>query len=96
MRGFVSYVLAGIFIGLALNMVAPPVGLGVSFGASPNVDPTVQTVDRSHKGDRTPVSTTVGKQLRPQHSPIVLTGCDPAFSPLSASAQANFAGRCVA
>lgn len=96
MRGFVSYVVAGIFIGLALNMIAPPVGLGVSFGASQSVDPMVQIVDRSHKGDRSPVSTTVGKQRRPHHSPIVLTGCDLAFSPLSASAQANFAGRCVA
>ncbi len=91
MRGFVSYLIAGLVI-LA-------VGFGLSVGAAPIAknDSILQTVDRSNKGDRIPV-TTVGKQ-QPEPAkkrPSVLTGCDPAFSPLSTSARNNFARSCVA
>ena len=103
MRGFASYLLAGILVVLAMDMVAPPVGLGLSVSAWPAAEPTVQTVapavqfvDRTGKSDRLRTSTTVGKQQEPVTPPAVLIGCDPAFSPLSASAQSNFSGRCVA
>jgi hypothetical protein len=91
MRGFVSCLIAG-FVLLA-------VGFGLSVGAAPVAknDLMLQTVDRSNKGDRIPV-TTIGKQ-QPQPEtkrPAVLTGCDPAFSPLSTSARNNFARSCVA
>ena len=46
--------------------------------------------------DRLRLPATIGKQQVPQKPPIVLVGCDPVFSPLSASAYANFSGRCVA
>lgn len=99
MRGFASYLVAGILIVLALDFIAPPVGLGVTLGAWPALDhhSVVQSVNRIHKADRLFVpTTTVGKQQSPPKSPTVMVGCDPVFSPLSASARANFPGRCVA
>ncbi len=98
MRGFVSYLVAGIMVVLALDLIAPPVGLGLSIGAWPMAerDSSLQSVDRTKKSDRMPVPTAVGKQQGPRKPPAMLVGCDPVFSPLSASAHANFAGRCVA
>lgn len=99
MRGFAIYLVAGILVVLALDLIAPPVGLSLAVGAWPTAEhePIVQSVNRSHKADRLLVpTTTVGKQRSPARSPVVMVGCDPVFSPLSASAQANFSGRCVA
>jgi hypothetical protein len=105
MRGLASYLLAGVFVVLALDIAAPPAGFGFSpVGAAPSAinDVMLQSVDRTNKGDRVPM-TTVGKnqpkndkneaeQQKPQK---MLTGCDPAFSPLSAQARANFARSCI-
>ncbi len=99
MRGVLSYVVVGALVVLGLDLMAPPVGLGLAVGAWPAVDHSVstQTVNRSNKGDRLNVPAMVGKQQpAPPRSPVILVGCDPVFSPLSASAQANIAGRCVA
>ena len=98
MRGFASYLVAGILVVLAMDFIAPPVGLGVAVGAWPAVESgaTLQSVDRTLKSDRLSVSTTVDKQQVPRKPSAVLVGCDPVFSPLSASARANFSGRCVA
>jgi hypothetical protein len=96
MRGFASYLVAGILVVLALDFIAPPVGLGLSAGAWPIMQgATLYSVDRTNKGDRMPLPTTIGKQA-PRKTPTMLSGCEPVFSPLSASARANFAGRCVA
>jgi hypothetical protein len=96
MRGLAAYVLAGILTALALDFVAPPVGLGMAVGAPPaHVRPT-QVVDRTHKGDRLRLPAEIGKQQAPISSPGVMIGCDPAYSPLLASARANIAGRCIA
>lgn len=98
MRGIASYLLAGVFVLLALDIVAPPGGLGFTpVVASPLAinDMPLQSVDRSNKGDRVPM-TTVGKNQPEQKPQKMLTGCDPAFSPLSAQARANFARSCVA
>lgn len=95
MRGIASYLLAGVFVVLALDIVAPPAGLGFSpVGAAPSAinDVTLQSVDRTNKGDRVPV-TTIGKNQPEQQK--MLSGCDPAFSPLSAQARANFARSCI-
>jgi hypothetical protein len=98
MRGLVSYLIAGILVVLVLDMVAPLVGLGFSpVGASPaayNGDPALQSVDRSNKGDRISV-TTVGKRKPEVPRPPAMAGCEPAFSPLAASARANFARSCI-
>lgn len=97
MRGFVSYLIAGIFALVALDMVAPPAGLGFSpLGAAPApAYAPLHIVDRANKGDRMPV-TTIGKNQSEQQAPKMLTGCEPAFSPLSSSARANFARSCAA
>jgi hypothetical protein len=98
MRGFISYVIAGLLVVLALDMVAPLAGFGFSpVGASPvvfNGDGSLQSVDRTNKGDRIAV-TTVSKRKPEVPVPKMLAGCDPAFSPLATSAHANFARSCV-
>jgi hypothetical protein len=98
MRGFASYLVAGVLAVLAMDLIAPPVGLGLALGAWPAVrhDDIVQSVNRGGKADRLLVpSTAVGKTLAPRKSPIVMVGCDPVFSSLAASARANAPGRCL-
>lgn len=95
MRGVASYVIAGFLVGLALNFVVP---LGFSpVAATPAAvnAASLQSVDRSNKGDRAPI-TVVGKSLSEKPPAKMLTNCDPAFSPLSASARVNFARSCAA
>ena len=98
MRGCVSYVTAGVVVMLSMDLIVPPVGLGLVVGARPAVDRSsaLQSVDRKHKGERMPALTIIGKQQLPLKLPAVLIGCEPVFSPLSASTHANFPGRCVA
>jgi hypothetical protein len=98
MRGGVSYVTAGVVVVLSMDLIMPPAGLGLVVGARLAVDRSsaLQSVDRKHKGDRMPALTIVSKQQLPPKSPAVLIGCEPVFSPLSASKHANFPGRCVA
>ncbi len=101
MRGIASYLLAGVFVVLALDIVAPPAGFGFSpVGASTSSINNVplQAVDRTNKGDRVQVST-IGKtrdEAQQQVRQKMLSNCDPAFSPLSAQARANFARSCAA
>lgn len=96
MRGFMSYLIAGIFVVLALGMVAPPVAFS-PVGASPasNGGAALQLVDRSNKGDRIPVMTISKQRPETPRPPPMMVGCDPAFSPLAASARANFARSCI-
>jgi hypothetical protein len=56
---------------------------------------TLQTIDRTNKRDRLPLPTAADKPQTPRKAPVVMVGCEPVFSPLSASVRANFAGRCV-
>ncbi len=98
MRGIASYLLAAILVVLAMGFVAPPLGLGLTVGAWTVAEraATTQFVDRTHKGDRLSLPAAVGKQRTPTTPPAVMIGCDPPFSPLSASARATNPGRCVA
>jgi hypothetical protein len=99
MRGFALYVVAGILAVLAIDFMVPPIGLGLAVIARPTTErgSPLQFVDRSGKGNRLRLpGTSVDKQQTPRSLPTVMVGCDPVFSPLSASARANFAGRCVA
>jgi hypothetical protein len=67
------------------------------------VSATDIVVNRMNKGDR---GVTIINAHTPPAGPDkpaatareqkILEGCDPAFSPLTASAKSNFAGRCVA
>jgi hypothetical protein len=95
MRGFISYVLAGIVVGVAMDAIAPPAGLGLAAGTWLAVErkETSQVVNRTHKGDRLQLAN--GRRMFPPHAPAVLIGCEPVFSSLSGGSRANFAGRCV-
>jgi len=94
MRDLVSCFAAGALAMLAVLTIAQP---GDANTSDPMAAPpaAIQTVDRSNKGDRLTPATAV-KPAAPQERPRMMTGCDPAFSPLSVSAQNNFAARCVA
>jgi hypothetical protein len=95
MRGLVSYLIAGLFVVLALGTVAPLVAFS-PVGASPAVsNGTLQFVDRTNKGDRVSVTTVSKQKPVTPRPPVLLAGCDPAFSPLAASARANFARSCI-
>jgi hypothetical protein len=98
MRGFLSYVLIGIVIVIAMDAIVPPAGLGLATGAWPAAEPkeTGQVVDRAHKSDRLPAPLANGRRMIPSPVPAVLVGCEPVFSSLSASSRANFSGRCIA
>jgi hypothetical protein len=95
-RSIATYLVTGIFVVLAMDFVAPPVGLGLAASIWPRADESVavQSVNRLHKGDRLPIpSISVGKQLAPRQSPEVPVGCEAVFSPLSASTKTNFNGQ---
>jgi hypothetical protein len=109
MRGLASYLLVGVWVVLALAFVAPASWLGMPVGARTMVESGtgLQSVDRTNKSDRLKVPLTVvgktsagpmtvGKQKTPVKPAKILDGCDPVFSPLSTSAQANLPGRCAA
>lgn len=99
MRGLASYLMAGVLVVLALDFIAPPIGLRLPVKAWPAAQPgaVIQSIDRSHKSDRLPLPASLNKRPSMTKPATVLVGCDPAFSPLSTSAQANnFPGRCVA
>jgi hypothetical protein len=97
MSRLISYLLAGCLVVLAMDFVAPPAGMGLSLAAWPafNQDQT-QVVNRTGKSDRLPVAVATKLQPRTQPSRQLLEGCEPVFSPLSAAAQLNYPGRCVA
>jgi hypothetical protein len=83
---------------VALVFVAPAEFIGVGAGAVTQGAGTqggdiVQSVNRTHKGDRLNPSAT-GKSQQ-NNSPTILVGCDPVISPLTATASANFPGFCV-
>jgi len=95
MLAVAPYVLAGGLVLLALDVAAPPVGFGMPSIAWPSVgDSAPQIVNRSGKGDRMPL--TMAKSPPAPALRHVLVGCEPVFSPLSAAAQQNLPGRCVA
>lgn len=98
MRGFMSYLVAGFVVVLAMDLIAPPVGLGMALVAWPVAKeaPGVQLVNRTHKGDRLQVPVASERQKAPPSAPSTLVGCESVFSSLSANARLNFAGRCLA
>jgi hypothetical protein len=93
MRGMMPYILAGIVAVVAMDIVAPPVGLGLAVLAQPATDMNKQIVDRTHKGDKLHVPNV---RQTPPGAPPMPIGCESAFSSLSAGARANFPGRCLA
>ncbi len=89
----------GVITGFAVSYGTPALDWGFSVNAAARSMQAVQSVDRTHKGDRLNGSVTrelpttrIGKQ--PSPPPKLLVGCEPASSPLTGS-QATIPGRCV-
>jgi hypothetical protein len=98
MRSIFLYVLAGVLVGLLLDVIAPPAGFGLGVAAGPSVNQqglNPQIVDRSGKSDRLQVPNASGRRLTPKAAPVPV-GCEPVFSALSKDKHANFPGRCLA
>lgn len=98
MRGFAAYMLGGALAVLAMNFIAP--ALGVSFLPSPPSGPVVakpaqQTVIRMRKTDRLDLPrSTIGR--RPNAPVTPPDGCEASVSAMSASARAgHIAQRCI-
>jgi hypothetical protein len=92
--------LIGLFLGLvagaALGVGAPALdwGFAVNAGTVAPAGTTLQSVDRTHKGDRLDIPMTrIGKQ--PVTTPKILIGCEPVSSPLADTARASIPGRCA-
>ncbi|MFN3657884.1 MAG: hypothetical protein ACK4UO_11570 [Pseudolabrys sp.] len=102
MRVFAAYLLAGCLLLVASALLAPPEGFVLSYGAgsiAPRAQTPLQIVDRTNKGDRLALPSRQPMQLKLKPAPAkheMLAGCDPAFSPLVASASSNFPRRCLA
>ena len=96
MRALAAYCLGGIVVALATCAIAAIIPVvPVSAGPVARDGASVQRVDRSGKGNRLDI--TVRKERARRTRPRVLSGCEPAFSPLAAAARTNnFAGRCTA
>ena len=99
MRKLSAYCLAGATVvlatcAIAAIMLVPP----VSAGPVTRSGAAVQWVDRGGKGDRLDLNSSIVRKHQLQQVPHkIMSGCEPVFSPLVASARANnFAGRCTA
>lgn len=100
MRKLAMYVLAVISAAVVTNTFIAPIYPGLSVAAwtvSPAGVP-VQSVDRSHKGDRLDINISTVPEQPVIHKPAkMMDGCEPVFSPLAASTHADIPpGRCVA
>jgi len=107
MCALLRYSAGGLAALLATAYVAVSADSGLSAFRPTVIEPAgvAQTiVNRKNKGDRevTVRDARVPMPAQPKRKPAMVTepkileGCDPAFSPLTASPKNNFAGRCVA
>lgn len=97
MRAFSGYLAIG-GLGVFAMSAVTVAGVGLAVGARPTVKDNVviQHVDRTHKTDRLDLQKISGDKSMPKRNfGVMPVGCDPAFSPLSFPAHANFAGRCA-
>ena len=95
MRVFAGYLLIGVLAVAAMGLVTIA-GLGFAVGARPVAEhgTIVQHVDRTHKSDRLDISAEHSPSI-PTQKPGLPEGCEPVFSPLTATKQANITGRCL-
>lgn len=96
MAVFKANFLAGVLVGAALAVAAPFAGaeMVAALSAPAKASVVPQTVNRAAKSDRLHPHDAV--RNAPSTVPKILEGCDPAFSPLSKGAGANFSSRCLA
>src|SRR5262245_125247 len=95
MHGLMLCILASIAVVVAMDIVAPPLGLGLATVAQSSTAPNQQIRDGRRHGHRLQFHKANGRQTPPAVSPMPI-GCEGAFSALSAGAKANFPGRCLA
>lgn len=95
MRAFMGYLLIGVPAVLAMGFVT---GLGLAVGARPVPErgAIIQHVDRTHKGDRLDLPTTVGSRPVPKQHMALPEGCEPLVSPLVSAGLPSTSGRCLA
>lgn len=104
MRTF-AYAAIGLGAVFAAGVLLAPAWFDLSSRAASFADRQVaiQSVNRAGKGDRLLGAVTIVKKTRQapdvareyRPAPVkILKDCEPAFSPLSVSAQANIPGRC--
>ena len=97
MRALPGYVLIGVLAVAAMGLVTVA-GLGFAVGARPVAEDgaVIQHVDRTHKADRLDIhATTVRSRSVPKAQIALPEGCEPVFSPLVVTKQANSSGRCL-
>jgi hypothetical protein len=63
MRGLMPCILAGIAAVVAMDILAPPLGLGLATVAQSATDPNQQIVDRTRKGDRLQIPKANGRRI---------------------------------
>lgn len=73
---------------------AAPAWYGAPYTASTKTDAPRASVNRLHKGDRLPLQSSSKRPMVPRPDTIRV-GCDPAFSTISAPADARSFMRCV-
>jgi hypothetical protein len=100
-RGLLTYGLAGslALAVLTIDIAIPPVVLGLAMGrwSAGRGAGAIQWIDGSHKGDWLNPRPSFGASPQPDLPSKMPTGCEPAFSPLSAGhAKTNDAFRCIA
>jgi hypothetical protein len=98
------YSAGGLAVLLTTAYVAASAEMGISAFRPTVVEPEFAAktvVNRANKGDRAvtirkvPATAVQNKPATATKEPKILEGCDPAFSPLTASAKNNYANRCV-
>lgn len=106
MCALLRYSAGGLAVLLTTAYVAASAEVGLSAFRPTVIEPAAAAktiVNRANKGDReltirdarTPATTVQNKPVTPVKEPKILEGCDPAFSPLAASAKSNYASRCL-
>lgn len=105
MCAFLRYSTVGLAVLLTTAYFAASAEMGISAFRPTVIEPAdaaKTVVNRTNKGDRAvtvrdsreaPATSLQGK--RATKEPKILEGCDPAFSPLTASAKSNYASRCL-
>jgi hypothetical protein len=101
---FFRYSAVGLAVLLTTAYVAASAEMGIGAFRATGIEPGIDAktvVNRAAKGDRAvtirevPATAVQNTPAKTTKEPKILEGCDPAFSPLTASAKSNYASRCL-
>ena len=97
MRAFADYLLIGVLAVAAMSLITvASVDLTAGARPMPEQGGLIQSVDRSHKGNRLDMPSKVGSETPKAKKQIALPdGCEPAFSPLMPAERPSLTGHCV-